>query len=99
MKNIKVLRADWHLGTIKKNRFEPSHALALSLTRDQVKHNLSLSRDSREILAYLRGESLMAVGSKGWYLVDVDGFSIGWGKLSEQVLKNHYPKGLRWLAK
>ncbi|AZU60341.1 hypothetical protein CHR53_03135 [Neobacillus mesonae] len=51
------------------------------------------------MLAYLKGESLTAVGSKGWYLVDVDGFFIGWGKLSEQVLKNHYPKGLRWLAK
>ncbi|WP_286230659.1 RsmF rRNA methyltransferase first C-terminal domain-containing protein [Neobacillus mesonae] len=29
LKNIKVLRAGWHLETIKKNRFEPSHALAL----------------------------------------------------------------------
>ena len=36
-----------------------------------------------------------AEGEKGWYLVTVDGYSLGWGKLSGGILKNHYPKGLR----
>ncbi|MEH7107862.1 RsmB/NOP family class I SAM-dependent RNA methyltransferase [Bacillus sp. JJ1764] len=94
--NLKVLRPGWHLGTIKRNRFEPSHALALSLKGDQVKHKWNLAVDSREIQAYLRGESLQAEGEKGWYLVEVDGYSLGWGKCSDHFLKNHYPKGLRW---
>ena len=98
LENLKVFRPGWHLGSIKKNRFEPSHALALSLSRSLVKQNWSLHMDSREIFAYLKGESLQADGPKGWYLVDVDGYSIGWGKLSDQLLKNHYPKGLRWTA-
>lgn len=96
LKNLRVLRPGWHLGMIKKNRFEPSHGLALSLKGDQVKHQWSLDADSGEIKAYLRGESLRAEGPKGWYLVAVDGYSIGWGKLTDHVLKNHYPKGLRW---
>lgn len=97
LKNLKVLRPGWHLGTMKKHRFEPSHALALSLRGEQVKHTWSLDKDSREMMAYLRGESLQADGPKGWYLVEVDGYSIGWGKLAGGVLKNHYPKGLRWV--
>jgi len=96
LENLKVLRPGWHLGTLKKNRFEPSHALALTLNGDQVNHKWSLGMDSREIYSYLRGESLEAAGPKGWYLIEVDGFSIGWGKLSDHVMKNHYPKGLRW---
>jgi len=93
---LKVIRPGWHLGTIKKNRFEPSHALALALKGDQVKRVWSLEKDARDMLAYLKGESLTADGPKGWYLIEVDGYSIGWGKLSDHVLKNHYPKGLRW---
>lgn len=98
LKNLKVIRPGWHLGTIKKNRFEPSHALALSLKGDEVKNRWSLDKNSPEILAYLKGESIKAEGQKGWYLVEVDGYSIGWGKLADDVLKNHFPKGLRWMG-
>ena len=34
-------------------------------------------------------------GEKGWTLVLVDGYPVGWGKLAGGMLKNHYPKGLR----
>ncbi|MBW8348794.1 RsmB/NOP family class I SAM-dependent RNA methyltransferase [Bacillus sp. IITD106] len=99
LKNLKVVRPGLHLGTNKKNRFEPSHALALALRGDEVIHTWNVGEDSDEIKSYLRGESLAAKGPKGWYLVEVDGFSIGWGKLTGDVLKNHYPKGLRWAGK
>lgn len=95
LKGLKVLRPGLHLGTLKKNRFEPSHALALALTEADVCHSLSLSADSYEIKAYLNGQTLNHEGEKGWYLILVDGYSIGWGKLAGAVLKNHYPKGLR----
>jgi NOL1/NOP2/sun family putative RNA methylase len=96
LENLKIVRPGWHLGTIKKNRFEPSHAMALALKGEQVKNTWNLPVDSRDIMAFLKGESLEAEGPKGWYLVEVDGYSIGWGKLSDRTLKNHYPKGLRW---
>jgi len=28
----------------------------------------------------------------------VDGWSLGFSKLAGGILKNHYPKGLRWLG-
>lgn len=97
LKNLRVVRPGWHLGTLKKNRFEPSHALALTLTPEEVNHHINLKVDSPEVEKYLKGEALIAQGPKGWYLVTVEGYSLGWGKLVDQRLKNHYPKGLRWV--
>jgi len=96
LEGLKVVRPGWHLGTLKKNRFEPSHALALSLRGEEVRHRRRLASGSAELAAYLRGEALEADGPKGWHLVEVDGFSLGWGKLADGSLKNHFPKGLRW---
>ncbi|MDD6492924.1 MAG: RsmB/NOP family class I SAM-dependent RNA methyltransferase [Firmicutes bacterium] len=93
LKGLKVLRPGLHLGTIKKNRFEPAHALALALKPEEVKnvHTLSVS----EAAGYLSGQTFPAEGEKGWYLITVEGYSLGWGKLAGGVMKNHYPKGLR----
>ncbi len=97
---MKILRPGLHLGTFKPNRFEPSHALALFLKPDQVKRADDFPGGSREIAGYLRGESLPAAGAegKGWGLITVDGFSLGWAKQVGGILKNHYPKGLRRLS-
>lgn len=95
---LKVLRPGWHLGTFKKNRFEPSHALALGLQKEEVKRTWNLHHDGDEVIAYLKGETIQASGEKGWYLITVDGYSLGWGKLTNKTMKNHYPKGLRWLG-
>ena len=92
---LKVLRPGLHLGTVKKNRFEPAHALALALKPKEVKRSLDLSAESEAILQYLKGQTLTVEGEKGWYLITVDGYSIGWGKQSGGIMKNHYPKGLR----
>ena len=93
LKGLKVLRPGLHLGTLKKNRFEPAHALALALRPEDVKHVWKLSVE--EAAAYLKGQTFSAEGEKGWYLICVDGCSLGWGKLAGGVMKNHYPKGLR----
>ena len=95
LKGMKVLRPGLHLGTLKKNRFEPSHALALALAPEDAIHVWNLSSESQEAAAYLNGQTFPADGPKGWYLICVDGFSLGWGKLAGGIMKNHYPKGLR----
>lgn len=95
LKGLRTLRPGLHLGTIKKNRFEPSHALALYLKADQVKQKVELSVESGWTEAYLRGEALAVSGEKGWSLVLTKGFSLGWGKQTGNMLKNHYPKGKR----
>ena len=95
LQGLKVLRAGLHLGTFKKNRFEPSHALALFLGMDDVKQSLNLQLDAWETAAFFRGETIGADCGKGYCLVCVDGYSAGWGKISNGQLKNHYPIGLR----
>ncbi len=119
LRGLKVLRPGLHLGTVKKNRFEPSHALALFLKKEQVVHAINLTGDGTAVRKYLEGQTLtigegcdvemahiitrgrMAAEQenvslpKGWCLVCVDGYSLGWGKAAGAVLKNHYPKGLR----
>lgn len=97
VEGIKVLRVGLHLGTVKKNRLEPSHALALALTAEEAARTVSYSADDPDLLRYLKGEALSREGANGWSLVTVDGYSIGWGKQTDGQLKNHYPKGLRWL--
>ena len=92
LKGLKVLRPGLELGTLKKDRFEPAHALALWLKN--CKNTVSFAFDSPQIKAYLHGDVVPA-GIKGWCVVQVDGYSIGWGKGDGSVLKNHYPKGLR----
>ncbi len=95
LRGLKVLRPGWHMGTLKKNRFEPSHALALALGREEVKYCCDLKSGDSEIKLYLSGQTFPWEGDAGWNLITVDGYSIGWGKLAGTVMKNHYPKGLR----
>ncbi len=95
IKGLKVLRPGLHLGTMKKNRFEPSHALALYLKRSQVRYTWDMAAEGEEIRAYLSGQTFGAEGEKGWYLITAEGYSLGWGKLAGGMMKNHYPKGLR----
>ena len=96
LEGLKVERAGLKLGMNKKNRFEPDHALALALKVEDVKQVVNTSSvDSTDIDKYIRGEVIDCAYNSGWTLVAVDGVSIGWGKASNESLKNHYPKGLR----
>ena len=92
IRRLKVLRPGLELGTVKKDRFEPAHALALWLTDCGCAERYGA--DSPEMKAYLHGD-VVPSRKKGWCLVCADGYSIGWGKGDGNVLKNHYPKGLR----
>lgn len=95
IKKLKVLRYGLHLGMLKKNRFEPSHALSHYLKIDDVKYIENFNINEKEVLDYLRGNTINTGQSRGWVLVCVEGVALGWGKESNGVLKNHYPKGLR----
>ena len=92
LRKMKVMRPGLELGTVKKDRFEPAHALALWLKECGTMENYDA--DSEEMKAYIHGD-VVPSGKKGWCLVCADGYSIGWGKGDGRVLKNHYPKGLR----
>lgn len=96
---LRVLRPGLWLGTMQKGRFVPSHSLAMSLHADEVCQSLELPAGSSDAERYLRGESLPCdPAQKGWVLVTTEGISLGWGKASGGMLRNHYPKGLRRMA-
>jgi len=92
IRRIKVMRPGLDLGTVKKDRFEPAHALALWLSGCNTTE--IYGAESEEMKAYIHGD-VVPSQKKGWCLVCADGYSIGWGKGDGRVLKNHYPKGLR----
>jgi NOL1/NOP2/sun family putative RNA methylase len=98
LSGLKAIHPGWWLGVFKKDRFEPSHALAMGLTGEQARETLDLDGRSDEVLAYLRGEALPRAGQNGWVLVCVEDYPLGWGKRVNGVIKNLYPRGLRWMA-
>ena len=101
VKGIRFLRTGLLVGEIKKNRFEPSQALAMCLDKESYPHCIDLPVSDDRILRYLKGETIQVDDvayrkEKGWYLFCVDGYPLGWGKLSGGTLKNKYLPGWRW---
>lgn len=99
-RGLAFLRNGLYLGDIKKNRFEPSQPLALAIRKGEAASCISLSVNDERITRYLKGETLNiepqeAAKSKGWQLLCVEGYPIGFGKLVNGVLKNKYPAGWR----
>ena len=94
LKGLRALRPGLHLGTLKKNRFEPAHGLALALGRKEAQRYVELG-DLRQAVRYLGGETFATEEENGWCLLGIDGFTLGWGKAAGGIMKNHYPKGLR----
>lgn len=92
LSGLKVLRPGLELAELRKNFAVPAHALALWAREAASCYDLCAQDPACG--AYLRGQTL-PTEAKGWTLVRVDGFGLGWGKASVGVLKNHYPKGLR----
>ncbi|MEG6567657.1 RsmB/NOP family class I SAM-dependent RNA methyltransferase [Thermoanaerobacterium saccharolyticum] len=93
LSGLRVFKPGFDLGQLKKERFEPSHWLAMSLKKDDVKMFYDLK--GKEIESYIHGETLNVEIDDGWVLLTIDGYSIGWGKAVKGVIKNFYPKSLR----
>jgi NOL1/NOP2/fmu family ribosome biogenesis protein len=99
---LRVIHPGWWLGTLHspqhsaRQRFEPSHALALGLHLEDARRVMNLEARDPLVLSYLRGLTLPWEGADGWMIVAVDGFPLGWGRGSKGQIKNFYPRGLRW---
>ncbi len=90
MKNIRVIRSGFYLGELKKNRFEPSQSLALSLSMEDFKNVLNLKRDDILVSKYLKGETLQCDCNDGWILICIEGYPLGFGKSNKGKIKNKY---------
>ena len=99
-KGLTFLRNGLYLGELKKDRFEPSQSFAMALRKGQYVSCVNLNWSDSRIGKYLRGETiyvddLQVKHSKGWQLVCISGFPLGWGKLVNGTLKNKYHPGWR----
>lgn len=95
VRGLVFLRNGLYLGEIRKDRFEPSQALAVSLKKAQYWNAIDLPADDERILHYLKGETIEiepeeAKSPKGWQLLCVSGYPLGWGKLVNGLLKNKF---------
>ncbi|MGC8878386.1 MAG: RsmB/NOP family class I SAM-dependent RNA methyltransferase [Anaerolineae bacterium] len=93
---LRVVRAGWLLGSVMRDQFVPSHALAMTLRCTDVNRFLDLSGNISAVVSYLQGQPLPGPGPEGWVLVTYEGYALGWGKRVGAVVKNHYPRHIRW---
>ncbi|MFR1598448.1 MAG: RsmF rRNA methyltransferase first C-terminal domain-containing protein, partial [Coprobacillus cateniformis] len=69
LKGIRVLRNGFYLGECKKNRFEPSLALALTLQINDVKQFYRFHENDQEVTQYLHGETIEGSTQKGYGII------------------------------
>ena len=92
LNGLRVLRNGLYLGSCLKNRFEPSQALAMTLSGTDFPDTAVLSPDSEDVKRYLRGEAPALSPEScpdGWSLMTVDGFPLGFFKKAGGRLKSH----------
>ena len=99
LKGLRILKSGMHLGDEKKNRFEPAQSLASALNREEYDKVINLSIEDERVVRYLKCETIEVEDKKekGYHLVCVDGYTLGWGKLSKGTVKNKFQPGWRWL--
>lgn len=96
---MKILRLGLELGTFKKNRFEPAHALALALPPKAFVQTYAL--DTADWAKFVHGDVIRpdVPLQKGWVVMTANGNGVGWGKFVDGQIKNFFPKGLRFVVK
>lgn len=97
---LRYLRTGLLLGELKNGRFEPSQALAMVLKQTEFSNTVSFGCEDGRVVRYLKGETVSLHPdenvNRGWCLVCVDGYPLGWAKCTGGSLKNKYYPGWRW---
>ena len=98
VKGVGVIRAGVFVGEVRKNRFEPAHALYMSADVNNLVNVIVLEQDDVRVGKFLHGEEIdVEAEVKGYAAVAYCSVIMGFGKASGGKLKNKYPKGLRTL--
>ncbi len=99
LSGLRILRSGLLLGEMKKNRFEPSQALACALKAEEYDNCYNLPAGDEDVIRYLKCETIDAKESvkDGFVLVCADGYPLGWGKAAKGVIKNKYLAGWRMM--
>lgn len=102
VKGLRVMRTGLFMGELKKNRFEPSQALAMAVSCRDYSTVAELGVNDINVIKYLKGETIEIGkddlrGKSKNVLVSVDGYPLGWGRLNGLTVKNRYLPGWRWM--
>lgn len=89
--HLKVFRAGIHLGELRGKVFIPDHAWAIAGAFMDIPET---KLDANSAVRYITGETVNG-DTNGWQRMTYCGWPLGWGKGSDGIIKNHYPKGLR----
>ena len=84
---LRIFRGGFPLGTIKKDRFEPSSTLALALPFSAFARGLDFPADSEEVARYLNGETMELDAENGLYAFAAGGYPLGLVKIQNGRLK------------
>lgn len=99
-KKLRYLRTGLLIGELKKGRFEPAQPLAMVLKPEEFGQTICWNKEDERVIRYLKGETISLKEEegqrKGWCLICVDGFPLGFAKGSGSTLKNKYYPGWRW---
>ena len=98
-KSVRVLRSGLLLGRMKNNGFEPSQALAMALRKEQFDQVLDLNSSDERVIRYLKGETIdcRQYDLEGWVLICVDGYPLGFARISSGIFKNRYDRNWRYV--
>ncbi len=92
---LKTVKTGLYVGSEAHGKFEPSQSLAMALRWGNMKRKESFSLQDADLMRYLKGETLTREREKGYIVLGVECFPLGWGKIGQNGLKNLYPKGWR----
>lgn len=92
---MRFLRCGMYMGELRKNRFEPSQALALNLKSGEFASEISFDPDDRRLWDYFEGMQIQLTGEEtekpnGIILVKTEDFPVGFGKKTGEVIKSRY---------
>jgi len=99
LKGLRILRQGLLIGEMKKQRFEPSQALANALKTSEYDKIIHLKVEDPNVIRYLKCESIELEGEykDGWHLVCVEDYPLGFMKITKNNFKNKYQPGWRWV--
>lgn len=91
-KGLRIIRYGTKVGEIDKNMFHYDYHLSHVLKTFIA--TIELTKE--ETIKYMSGEQLFKPNPyKGYVLLAYQNISIAFGKSDKEVIKNHYPKGIR----
>ncbi len=101
-KNIRYVRTGTCIGIVNRHgKFTPHTALALNMKSTDYSNTVSFNADDPMVVKYLKGETLPAnrdsIPRKGYVLICVDSYPLGFASCDGTKLKNLYEKG--WIIR